>query len=107
MSQNGQPDGTKTGRGSLASKEVKDLWTKAYQIYQNSPGDRFDKKRDRTMRIDEVARQLRVTRKIAKRRIKNFEGWQKRLNPSKRQNATRSGNYGRRGNDAAPAPRYH
>jgi len=82
MSQKGLPDGTKTGRGSLATDQVKALWREAYRIYLNAEGDSYNKKRDRTMRITEVAQRLGVARKVAKRRVKNYEGWQKRTNPT-------------------------
>lgn len=77
MSQFGLPDGTKTGKGSIAAPEVKALWRQAYDIYLRAPGDPYDKKNDRTSRITEVARRLRVTRKVAKRRVKNYEGARK------------------------------
>jgi len=98
MSQYGLPDGTKTGKGSLATEEVKAMWRRAYQIYLEAEGDRFDKKHDRTLRLGEVARRLQVTRKAAKRRIKNYEGWQKRINPPRgKEPEVRSGrSYGRR-----------
>ncbi len=73
MSQCRLPDGTKTGRGSLASDEVKELWHEAYAIYQQASGASYDKKQDRTQRISEVVRKLGVSRKVAKRRIRNYE----------------------------------
>ena len=39
-------------RGKQATDDVKSEWTRAYQIYQRAPGDRYDKKKDRTSRID-------------------------------------------------------
>ena len=42
-------------RGKQATAEVKQEWTRAYQIYLRAPGDRYDKKKDRTSRIDSVA----------------------------------------------------
>ena len=66
-------------RGIQATPETKDEWKRAYRIYQEAPGDPYDKKKDRTVRIDYVARQLNLTRKQAKRRIRNFEAWQRNL----------------------------
>lgn len=73
MSQWGLPDKTKTGRGSVASDEVKALWHEAYAVYQQAQGAIHDKRIDRTKRISEVAVKLGVTRKVAKRRIRNYE----------------------------------
>lgn len=73
MSQCGLPDGTKTGRGSLASDEVKELWQEAYAIYQQASGAPYNKRQDRTERISEVSSKLEVSRKVAKRRIRNYE----------------------------------
>jgi hypothetical protein len=73
MSQCGLPDKTKTGRGSLASDEVKELWQEAYAVYQEARGVPYDNRQDRTERISEVMRKLGVTRKVAKRRIRNYE----------------------------------
>lgn len=66
-------------RGTQATPEVKSEWTRAYQIYLRAPGDRYDKKKDRTARIDSVAHELRLTRKQAKRRIRNYEAWQRNI----------------------------
>ena len=66
-------------RGVQATADVKAEWTKAYQIYLESPGDRYDKKKDRTSRIDSVARKLDLTRKQAKRRVRNYEAWQRNI----------------------------
>jgi len=66
-------------RGIQATDDVKAEWTLAYDIYKNAPGDRYDKKKDRTARIDSVAHELRLTRKQAKRRIRNFEAWQRNI----------------------------
>ena len=35
-------------RGVQASEEVKAEWSTAYKYYLRAPGDRFDKKKDRT-----------------------------------------------------------
>ncbi len=66
-------------RGKQATDEVKSEWTRAYQIYLKAPGDRFDKKNDRTARIDFVAQELKLTRKQAKRRVRNYEAWQRNI----------------------------
>jgi hypothetical protein len=66
-------------RGKQATADVKSEWTLAYQIYQRAPGDRYDKKKDRTSRIDHVAVEMKLTRKQAKRRIRNYEAWQRNI----------------------------
>lgn len=66
-------------RGVQATPEIKEEWKRAYRIYQEAPGDPYDKKKDRTVRIDYVARTLRLTRKQAKRRIRNYEAWQRNI----------------------------
>jgi hypothetical protein len=66
-------------RGIQATPEVKAEWTRAYDLYLAAPGVAYDKKKDRTERIDYVARQLNLTRKQAKRRIRNYEAWQRNL----------------------------
>jgi hypothetical protein len=66
-------------RGVQATEEIKAEWTQAYKIYQKAPGDRFDKKKDRTARIDFVAQEMNLTRKQAKRRIRNYEAWQRNI----------------------------
>ena len=66
-------------RGVQATPDVKAEWTKAYQIYLEAPGDRYDKKKDRTSRIDSVARKMELTRKQAKRRVRNYEAWQRNI----------------------------
>ena len=66
-------------RGIQATADVKSEWTRAYQIYLRSPGDRYDKKKDRTARIDSVAAELKLTRKQAKRRVRNYEAWQRNI----------------------------
>jgi hypothetical protein len=66
-------------RGVQATPEIKEEWKRAYRAYQEAPGDPYDKKKDRTVRIDYVARTLRLTRKQAKRRIRNFEAWQRNI----------------------------
>jgi hypothetical protein len=66
-------------RGKQATADVKSEWTRAYQIYLKSPGDRYDKKKDRTARIDSVATELNLTRKQAKRRVRNYEAWQRNI----------------------------
>jgi phosphoglycerol transferase MdoB-like AlkP superfamily enzyme len=66
-------------RGLQATDENKAEWTRAYDLYLVAPGDKYDKKKDRTERIDYVARQLNLTRKQAKRRIRNYEAWQRNI----------------------------
>ncbi|HEX8707523.1 MAG TPA: hypothetical protein VF723_04610, partial [Pyrinomonadaceae bacterium] len=66
-------------RGKQATPEVKDEWVRAYDIFRAAPGDPYDKKKDRTQRIEYVARQLNLTRKQAKRRVKNYEAWQRNI----------------------------
>lgn len=66
-------------RGKQATPEVKAEWTTAYNFYVQAPGDRYDKKKDRTQRIDHVARSMKLTRKQAKRRVRNYEAWQRNL----------------------------
>lgn len=66
-------------RGKQATADVKSEWTQAYQIYLRAPGDRYDKKKDRTSRIDQVAVEMKLTRKQAKRRIRNYEAWQRNI----------------------------
>jgi hypothetical protein len=36
-------------------------------------------KKDRTARIDYVAQEMKLTRKQAKRRIRNYEAWQRNI----------------------------
>ena len=67
MSQFGLPNGTKTGRGSIATPEIKKLWADAYAVYVRARGER-------RFRIDTVAMELGISRKVAKRRVKNYEG---------------------------------
>ena len=66
-------------RGKQATDEVKAEWSRAYEIYRRAPGDRYDAKNDRTSRIDFVAREMKLTRKQAKRRIRNYEAWQRNI----------------------------
>ena len=66
-------------RGTQATPEIKAEWTRAYDLYLEAPGVAYDKKKDRTERIDYVARKLNLTRKQAKRRIRNYEAWQRNL----------------------------
>jgi hypothetical protein len=66
-------------RGVQATEEVKAEWVTAYKFYVKAPGDRFDKKKDRTARIDYVAQEMNLTRKQAKRRIRNYEAWQRNI----------------------------
>jgi hypothetical protein len=66
-------------RGLQATSETKEEWVRAYQLYTEAPGVPYDKKKDRTERIEYVARQMNLTRKQAKRRIKNYEAWQRNI----------------------------
>jgi hypothetical protein len=47
-------------RGVQATPEVKEEWKRAYAIYLQAPGDRYDKKK-------------------AKRRVRNYEAWQRNI----------------------------
>lgn len=66
-------------RGVQATPEIKAEWTRAYQLFLQAPGVPRDQKRDRTARIEYVAAQLNLTHKQAKRRIRNYEAWQRNL----------------------------
>lgn len=66
-------------RGVQATDEVKQEWKRAYSLYLQANGDPYDKKNDRTERIGYVAKALRLTRKQAKRRIRNYEAWQRNI----------------------------
>ena len=66
-------------RGVQATAEVKEEWVRAYDFYLEAPGVAYDKKKDRTERINYVARQMNLTRKQAKRRVRNYEAWQRNI----------------------------
>ncbi|HYG83043.1 MAG TPA: hypothetical protein VD861_21785 [Pyrinomonadaceae bacterium] len=66
-------------RGKQATPEVKEEWERSYQLYLEAPGVPYDKKKDRTERINYVAARMNLTRKQAKRRIKNYEAWQRNI----------------------------
>ena len=66
-------------RGKQATPDVKEEWKRAYAIYQTAPGVPHNKKLDRTERINFVAQSLNLTRKQAKRRIRNYEAWQRNI----------------------------
>jgi hypothetical protein len=66
-------------RGKQATPEIKEEWVRAYQLYLEAPGVPYDKKKDRTERINHVASRMNLTRKQAKRRIKNYEAWQRNI----------------------------
>jgi hypothetical protein len=66
-------------RGQQATPETKAEWERAYQHYKQAPGDPRDKKNDRTERISYVARQMNLTHKQAKRRVRNYEAWQRNI----------------------------
>jgi hypothetical protein len=66
-------------RGIQATPETKAEWERAYAFYLEAPGDPYVKKQDRTERINYVAEKMRLTRKQAKRRVRNYEAWQRNL----------------------------
>lgn len=66
-------------RGTQATPETKAEWKQAYAFYLQAPGNPYDKKADRTERIEYVAQKMRLTRKQAKRRIRNYEAWQRNI----------------------------
>lgn len=66
-------------RGKQATLETKAEWERAYKFYQEAPGDRYDKKKDRTDRLTYVARMMDLTQKQAKRRVRNYEAWQRNI----------------------------
>jgi hypothetical protein len=70
MSQAGLADGTKTGTGSLASEETKQEWQRSWDFYVTVRGARAD-------RLAKVAEKFGYSQKGAKRRIKNYEDWQR------------------------------
>ena len=66
-------------RGIQAAPEVKAEWERAYSLYRRAPGDPYNQRNDRTQRINYVAQAMRLTRKQAQRRIRNYEAWQRNL----------------------------
>jgi predicted HTH transcriptional regulator len=66
-------------RGIQATSEIKANWEEAYKLFQQAPGVPYDQKKDRTARIEYVAVKLNLTHKQAKRRIRNYEAWQRNL----------------------------
>ena len=66
-------------RGVQATSDIKEEWMRAYDLYLEAPGVPYDKKKDRTERIEYVARKMNLTRKQAKRRIRNYEAWQRNI----------------------------
>lgn len=66
-------------RGLLATEETKEEWKRAYDFYLKAPVTSGDKKKERTERISYVAREMNLTHKQAKRRIRNFEAWQRNI----------------------------
>jgi hypothetical protein len=66
-------------RGAIAPPEIKAEWERAYDLYREAPGVPHNKKLDRTERISYVALKLNLTRKQAKRRIRNYEAWQRNI----------------------------
>lgn len=66
-------------RGVQATDETKAEWKRAYKLYLQAPGNQKDKKEDRTARIEYVAKEMELTHKQAKRRIRNYEAWQRNI----------------------------
>ena len=66
-------------RGHQATEEVKQEWTEAYKLYLKAPGDPRNQKNDRAERIEYVAREMNLTHKQAKRRVRNYESWQRNI----------------------------
>ncbi len=66
-------------RGIQAPPEIKQEWVRAYSFYRQAPGVPHDQKLDRTERINYVAEKMNITRKQAKRRVKNYEAWQRNI----------------------------
>ena len=66
-------------RGVQAAPEVKAEWERAYSLDQGAPGDPYNKRNDRTQRINYVAQAVRLTSKQAQRRIRNYEAWQRNI----------------------------
>ena len=75
----GEREGMPELRGVQAAPETKAEWVRAYALYRRAPGDPYDQKKDRTERINYVARVMNLTRKQAKRRIRNYEAWQRNI----------------------------
>jgi len=65
-------------RGVQATEEVKEEWKFAFKLYLEAPGDR-NPKNDRAERIKYVAKQMNLTHKQAKRRVRNYESWQRNI----------------------------
>lgn len=66
-------------RGHQATEEVKQEWEFAYKLYLKAPGDPRNQKNDRAERISYVAEQMSLTHKQAKRRVRNYESWQRNI----------------------------
>ena len=66
-------------RGHQATEEVKQEWAQAYKLYLKAPGDPRNQKNDRAERIDYVAKEMNLTHKQAKRRVRNYESWQRNI----------------------------
>lgn len=66
-------------RGQQATEEVKQEWARAYELYLKAPGNPRDQKSDRAERIEYVAREMNLTHKQAKRRVRNYEAWQRNI----------------------------
>jgi phage terminase large subunit-like protein len=66
-------------RGHQATEEVKQEWAQAYKLYLKAPGDPRNQKNDRAERIEYVAKEMNLTHKQAKRRVRNYESWQRNI----------------------------
>lgn len=66
-------------RGHQATEEVKQEWAQAYKLYLKAPGDPHNQKNDRAERIEYVAKEMNLTHKQAKRRVRNYESWQRNI----------------------------
>ncbi len=66
-------------RGHQATDEVKQEWAHAYELFLKAPGSPRDAKNDRAERINYVAREMNLTHKQAKRRVRNYESWQRNI----------------------------
>ncbi len=56
--------------GSQATPEVIETWVEVYKLFQECRGERRE-------RLQQVADRLGISFKVAKRRLRNYEGMQK------------------------------
>ena len=56
--------------GSQATPEVIETWTEVYQLFQSLRGERAE-------RLQQVADQLGITFKVARRRLRNYEAMER------------------------------